>query len=53
MRLVDTTIWLILILRDRHCTFPGCRRPPVACDAHHITHWADGGPTSLDNLASC
>jgi hypothetical protein len=20
------------------------------CDAHHITHWADGGPTSLDNL---
>jgi len=51
MRLVNTTIWLILILRDRHCTFPGCRRPPVACDAHHITHWIDGGPTSLDNLA--
>ncbi|MGI8900427.1 MAG: HNH endonuclease signature motif containing protein, partial [Nocardioides sp.] len=39
-----------LVLRDRHCTFPGCRRPPIACDAHHIQHWADGGPTSLDNL---
>ncbi len=21
------------------------------CHAHHIQHWADGGPTSLDNLA--
>jgi hypothetical protein len=20
------------------------------CDAHHIEHWVDGGPTSLDNL---
>ena len=20
------------------------------CDAHHITHWGDGGSTSLDNL---
>jgi hypothetical protein len=22
----------------------------VACDAHHITHWVDGGHTALDNL---
>ncbi len=29
--------------RDRHCTFPGCTRPPVMCHAHHLTHWADGG----------
>ncbi|MBA2463378.1 MAG: DUF222 domain-containing protein [Nocardioidaceae bacterium] len=50
-RLVTTVLWLALILRDRHCTFPGCRRPPVACDAHHLQHWADGGPTSLNNLA--
>jgi hypothetical protein len=20
-------------------------------DAHHVVHWSDGGPTSLDNLA--
>ncbi len=48
-RLVATTLWLALLARDRHCAFPGCRRPPIACDAHHITHWADGGPTSLAN----
>ncbi|WP_395659780.1 DUF222 domain-containing protein [Nocardioides sp.] len=50
-RLVTTAIWLALIARDRHCTFPGCRRLPAACDAHHVVHWADGGSTSLDNLA--
>ncbi len=50
-RLVTATIWVALVLRDRHCTFPGCKRPPIACDAHHITHWLDGGPTSLGNLA--
>jgi hypothetical protein len=38
-----------LILRDRGCAFPGCDRPPRWCDGHHITHWADGGPTNLAN----
>ncbi|GAA5146621.1 HNH endonuclease signature motif containing protein [Nocardioides marinquilinus] len=50
-RLVTTPLWSALVLRDRHCTFPGCTRPPVACEAHHLRHWADGGVTSLDNLA--
>lgn len=49
-RLVTLGLWLALIARDRHCAFPGCTRPPVACDAHHIWHWADGGPTSLANM---
>lgn len=49
-RLATTAIWKALTARDRHCRFPGCRRPPIACDAHHIVHWADHGPTSLDNL---
>ncbi|HYG94969.1 MAG TPA: DUF222 domain-containing protein [Nocardioides sp.] len=49
-RLVTTGIWSALVLRDRHCAFPGCTRLPIACDAHHVLHWADGGPTSLDNL---
>lgn len=49
-RLVTSALFLALILRDQHCAFPGCDRPPIACDAHHIIHWADGGPTSLDNL---
>ena len=49
-RLVTPPIWQALVVRDRHCAFPGCRRPPVACDAHHLRHWVDGGATSLDNL---
>jgi hypothetical protein len=50
-RLVTTAIWHALVARDQHCVFPGCTRLPEACDAHHVIHWADGGPTSLDNLA--
>ncbi|HWJ66858.1 MAG TPA: DUF222 domain-containing protein, partial [Nocardioides sp.] len=49
-RLVTPAIWTALIVRDQHCAFPGCTRMPLACDAHHITHWADGGPTTLSNL---
>lgn len=49
-RLVTAAIWMALIIRDRHCAFPGCTRMPLACDAHHVRHWADGGATSLDNL---
>ncbi|HWE54163.1 MAG TPA: DUF222 domain-containing protein [Acidimicrobiales bacterium] len=39
-----------LQLRDGGCRFPGCTRPGV--QAHHLIHWADGGPTNLDNLIS-
>ncbi len=35
-------------LRDRHCQWAGgCDQPASACDVHHTTHKADGGPTSL------
>jgi hypothetical protein len=40
----------LLARRDRGCVFPGCDRPPGWCQAHHIVHWVDGGPTDLDNL---
>jgi hypothetical protein len=49
-RVVPHAIRRALVVRDRHCAFPGCRRPPRWCHAHHRTHWADGGPTCLDNL---
>ncbi len=49
-RLVTAALWVVLVIRDKHCAFPGCRRPPVMCHAHHIKHWVDGGETSLDNL---
>ncbi len=39
-----------LEVRDRFCRFPGCGVPARRADAHHIKHWADGGPTDLDNL---
>jgi hypothetical protein len=47
-RTIPTAIRRALLKRNRHCQFPGCtaRR----CDGHHIRHWADGGPTRLDNL---
>ena len=40
-----------LWVRDRGCTFPGCQAPAAWCDAHHLVHWAEGGPTDLDNAA--
>ncbi len=38
-----------LWLRDRHCSYPGCDVPATWCDAHHVEHWADGGPTDPNN----
>ncbi len=37
-----------LIARDQHCV--GCGAKAAWCQAHHIVHWADGGPTDLDNM---
>jgi len=37
--------------RDRSCVFPGCSRPLVWCDGHHLIWWTRGGETSLPNLA--
>ena len=47
-RTIPPSIRRALAARDTGCRFPGCssRR----CDAHHLTHWADGGATRLDNL---
>lgn len=40
--------------RDAICRFPGCAVPATRCDAHHIDHADDGGPTELWNLlAQC
>jgi hypothetical protein len=39
-----------VVVRDRHCRFPSCDRPHAWCDAHHVVHWARGGPTALSNL---
>ena len=49
-RTVPLRLRRLLIARDRHCKWPGCRVPPSRCDAHHIIHWAAKGPTNLANL---
>jgi hypothetical protein len=49
-RLVTTKQRVALNIRDRGCAFPHCARPARWADAHHITHWLDGGPTDLTNL---
>ncbi|WP_396020162.1 DUF222 domain-containing protein [Arthrobacter sp. ISL-69] len=35
--------------RDQGCAFPGCTIPASWCEAHHISYWSHGGPTSTDN----
>ena len=49
-RVVSPAMRRALIVRDRHCRFPGCDRPPAWCDAHHVVPWAKGGPTALWDL---
>jgi hypothetical protein len=49
-RLATGSLRRALVARDRGCAFPDCDRPPRWCDAHHLTAWARGGPTNLDNL---
>lgn len=41
---------IVLIARDRGCTFPGCIRPATWCQAHHIDEWDRGGNTDVDSL---
>jgi hypothetical protein len=49
-RLVTKGQRIALEARDLGCVFPGCDRPAKWCDAHHLIHWKDCGPTTLSNL---
>jgi hypothetical protein len=49
-RVIPPHLHRALAIRDGHCQFPGCDQPPPVCEAHHLTPWAQGGVTSLDNL---
>ncbi|GGL29537.1 DUF222 domain-containing protein [Phycicoccus endophyticus] len=40
-----------LWLRDRGCSYPGCTAPAAWAEAHHLTHWADGGRSDVGNAA--
>ena len=47
---IPAPLFNTLVVRDRHCRWPGCDRPASWCDGHHVWHWEDGGPTQPDNL---
>jgi hypothetical protein len=49
-RTVPQHLFAALAVRDGGCRFPGCDRRTSWCDAHHVRHWKDGGPTSMANL---
>ncbi|MEO6512118.1 MAG: HNH endonuclease signature motif containing protein, partial [Nocardioides sp.] len=45
----------LVILRDRHCVFPGCERDARRCDLDHTTPYDEHGPhgqTRPENLAA-
>jgi hypothetical protein len=48
-RLITPALRKALNERDRGCAYHNCSRPARWCEGHHIIHWADGGPTSLEN----
>jgi hypothetical protein len=49
-RTIPAPLYNALVVRDRHCRFPGCDRPHHWCESHHIQPWQAGGPTQLANL---
>ena len=48
-RTIPPALRRALHARDRGCRFPGCGLP--FGQGHHVRHWAQGGPTTLSNLA--
>jgi 5-methylcytosine-specific restriction endonuclease McrA len=48
-RTIPSTLRRVLQHRDRGCRFPGCG--VRFGEGHHLRHWAQGGPTTLSNLA--
>jgi len=49
MRIVPQHTRRLVEDRDRECLFPGCHADRFL-EAHHLVHWADGGPTDTWNL---
>jgi hypothetical protein len=48
-RTIPPALRRALAARDQGCRFPGCTHQRFL-HAHHIHHWARGGPTVLENL---
>ena len=51
-RLASAAQRTALAFRDRHCTYPGCTRPPTwSLHAHHKIPYRQGGTTTVKNLS--
>jgi hypothetical protein len=51
-RLASAAQRVALAFRDRHCTYPGCSRPPTwSLHAHHKIPYGQGGATTVKNLS--
>jgi Domain of unknown function (DUF222) len=51
-RLASAAQRTALAFRDRHCTYPGCTRPPTwSLHAHHKVPYRQGGATTVKNLS--
>jgi hypothetical protein len=51
-RLASAAQRVALAFRDRHCTYPGCSRPPTwSLHAHHKIPYGQGGATTVQNLS--
>jgi hypothetical protein len=48
-RTIPPALRRALLYRDQTCRFPGCGVRDA--QGHHVRHWANGGPTTLSNLA--
>jgi 5-methylcytosine-specific restriction endonuclease McrA len=48
-RTIPPALRRALLHRDQGCRFPGCG--VRVGQGHHLHHWAQGGPTTLSNLA--
>ncbi len=48
-RSFPANLWNALVVRDRHCRFPGCDRASPMCHGHHVVPFEQRGPTRLAN----
>ena len=49
-RLASADQRIVLHARDRGCSHPGCDVPGYLAEVHHVTDWAAGGRTDIDDL---
>jgi hypothetical protein len=49
-RTIPTGIRRAVVARDIGCVHPNCDQPAQHCEIHHVQHWANDGPTALNNL---